>query len=130
LAPQHVALWLQSFHGHPKILYARESYLQRIRQTLGPEDAETRMRLSEVVSAKFDIERGTRESDGFKRRRQRGMTEPWFREKLRHYDVRAVSLNERASLAAEVRGALARERFTLRSSGGGYEEWIRDEPWR
>jgi hypothetical protein len=130
LAPQQIALWLQSFHGHPKILYAREPYLARIRRTLGPEEAETRMRLSEVVSAKFDVEKRTRESDGFRRRRRLGMTEVWFREKLRHYDIRAVSLNKRASHAVQVRRALANDGFSKRSSGGGYEEWIREESWR
>jgi hypothetical protein len=129
LAPQRIALWLPSFHEHPKILYAREPYLSRIRATLGPEEAETRMRLSEAVSTAVDIEKRTRRSDGFAHRRALGMTEPWFLERLRYYDVRAVSLNQKAPLAPRVRAALEKSGFEPFSSGGGYEEWVRDQPW-
>lgn len=128
LAPQSVALWLPSLQRHPKVLYAREPYLARIRSTFGPEEAEVRMRLSEAVSAGSDVERRTRQSDGYRRRRALGMTEPFFRRKLREYDVRAVSLNERAPLALRVRRALEQEGFTRVGAGDGYEEWALSSP--
>lgn len=129
LAPQRIAIWLPSFHHHPKILYARENYLRRIRSVFGDEEAETRMRLSEVLSISKDVERKTRESDGFKRRQRLGMTAAFFVEKLRDYDVRAVSLNQHAPRAAFVRAALTHAEFESVSHGRAFEEWLRSEPW-
>ncbi|MFP6625126.1 MAG: DUF6077 domain-containing protein [Myxococcota bacterium] len=129
VAPQRVAIWLPSFHHHPKIVYARENYLRRIRSVFGDEEAETRMRLSEAVSTGMDVERSTRESDGYERRQQLGMTEAFFLEKLRDFDVRAVSLSKTRPNAAFVREALERAEFAPVSTGRAFEEWRRNEPW-
>ena len=129
IAPQRIAIWLPSFHHHPKIVYARENYLRRIRSVFGEEEAEMRMRLSEAVSTSMDVERSTRESDGYERRQQLGMTEAFFLEKLRDFDVRAVSLSKTKPNAAFVREALERGEFAPVSTGRAFEEWRRNEPW-
>ena len=100
--------------------------VQRIQKQI-----QTRRRSFErqLTSGRKNIEKRTRTSEGFRRRRRLGMTDAWFRDKLRHYEVRAVSLNQSAPLAEPVRSALRKEGFVPTSSGGGYEEWLREKAW-
>ena len=89
-----------------------------------------RMRLSEVVSIpRLDLEKRIRDSAEFRARRRLGMTPQLFREGLRRFGVRAVSLNKLAKLGNEVRGVLGEAGFERRHVGNGYEVWVRDAPW-
>jgi len=126
VAPQKIALRVISFHDHPYVSYARELYLQRIEAELGPEEAQLRMLLSEVVSyPMMDIEVRIRTTEDFERRSQMPDVLRVFRRGLERLDVRGVCLNQHAPLAPEVRALLSSMGFEIEVGVLGYEIWIR-----
>jgi hypothetical protein len=126
VAPQKIALRVISFHDHPYVSYAREAYLQRIEAELGPEEAQLRMLLSEVVSyPMMDIEVRIRTTEDFERRSQTPDVLRVFRRGLERLDVRGVCLNQHAPLAPEVRALLSSMGFEIEVGVLGYEIWIR-----
>ncbi|MFP8882215.1 MAG: DUF6077 domain-containing protein [Myxococcota bacterium] len=126
VAPQKVALFVPSLHGHPYVTYSRAVYLRRIEIESGEAEGDLRMLMSDWVSGPGDIESRIRNSARFSRRDADPLGDQKFRDGLEHFSISAVCLNRDAPRADDVRATLQQAGFRMRETIEHYEIWSRD----